>query len=354
MVDNITLPASGAIVSTDDLGGGVQVQNVKNTFGPDGVMTPVTTTSGLPTTHTDNTNTANVLKGSDGTSAGQNAALFAGAYLSVPWTASGAGNYASTDAGNFRTVTVQIVSNAGTIYFEGSNDGTNWFGVTLQYVAEVTSSASGQVSSTTFSGGGFTGVLPTRYFRVRGSGTSTGIVLFHTQPAAPNTTTVSLNGTPSVAISGYTSGTVDGGTIGTARPMLSMVPMVHNGLNNDAIDRMRNNVSTALVAAGTTTTQTGKSVTTYNARSLTIVLNVSAVSGGSVTLTITGSTVSSYTYPLITGSAVTTTGVTVYRICPHLTAASGATAAEPVPRTVLVTATVSGSITYGIDTILSV
>jgi len=183
---------------------------------------------------------------------------------------------------------------------------------------------------------------------------STGTILFHANPAPISPNGVWLTTSPTVTISGYSAGTTDAAGGMGGRPLVSNIQMAYSGVTSDSVDRWRNNLSAALVAAGTTTTQTNKTITTYNARSLTIVLNVSAVSGGSVTLAINGTTVSSYAYSLISATAVTATGVTVYRISPHLTAVSGLTAAEAVPRTVLVTATVSGSITYGIDHILSV
>lgn len=51
MADNVAItPGTGTIVATDDVGGGVQVQRVKVTFGVDGVASDVTGSAGLPTT----------------------------------------------------------------------------------------------------------------------------------------------------------------------------------------------------------------------------------------------------------------------------------------------------------------
>lgn len=51
MADNVTLNAmtGGAVVSTDDVGSGVQVQRVKVQYGSDGSATDVDATHGLPT-----------------------------------------------------------------------------------------------------------------------------------------------------------------------------------------------------------------------------------------------------------------------------------------------------------------
>jgi hypothetical protein len=47
MADNSTLPATGDVIASDDIGG-VKYQRIKNTFGPDGTATDVSTTSPLP------------------------------------------------------------------------------------------------------------------------------------------------------------------------------------------------------------------------------------------------------------------------------------------------------------------
>jgi hypothetical protein len=47
MADNSTLPATGDVIASDDIGG-VKYQRVKNTFGPDGTATDVSTTSPMP------------------------------------------------------------------------------------------------------------------------------------------------------------------------------------------------------------------------------------------------------------------------------------------------------------------
>ena len=51
MADNVAItPGSGVIVATDDVGGGVQVQRAKVTWGVDGTATDVSKTAPLPTT----------------------------------------------------------------------------------------------------------------------------------------------------------------------------------------------------------------------------------------------------------------------------------------------------------------
>jgi hypothetical protein len=51
MADNVAITAgTGTTIASDDVGGGVQVQRVKNTYGVDGTSTDVSRTAPMPTT----------------------------------------------------------------------------------------------------------------------------------------------------------------------------------------------------------------------------------------------------------------------------------------------------------------
>jgi hypothetical protein len=103
-----------------------------------------------------------------------------------------------------------------------------------------------------------------------------------------------------------------------------------------------------VLAAGQTTSQTIQFVA-GGLQHVAVVLNVSAVAGGSVQVTINGVTPSGYVYPLLNGIAVGTTGVTPYRIGPSFTPSPNAVADDLVPPVLQLVATVSGTITYGLD-----
>lgn len=124
--------------------------------------------------------------------------------------------------------------------------------------------------------------------------------------------------------------------------------------NETSWDRQRSNTTAALIAAATATTQTNKQITNYNARSLAVILNVTTATAATLTVTINGSTASGYTYQLLAGTAVATTGTTVYRIAPGLTAVSNLTVSDLVPRNLLVTVTITGTVAYGVDYELSI
>lgn len=125
--------------------------------------------------------------------------------------------------------------------------------------------------------------------------------------------------------------------------------------NETGWDRQRGNTTAALIAAGTTNTQSNKAITNYNDRFLDIVLNITAAtSTPTATVAISGTTASGYPFPILTGAAIVSTGTTVYRVGPGLTALTNLTANDLVPRNILVTVTVTGSVTYGVDYVLSV
>lgn len=107
--------------------------------------------------------------------------------------------------------------------------------------------------------------------------------------------------------------------------------------------------TTGVVQAASTTANSSNNIQTYGAEGAVVVLNISAVSGGNVTLVINGVTSSGYTYPILQPTSVSLTGVTAYRVGRGLTPASGMVANDVVPKTLQIVATVSGSITYGID-----
>lgn len=93
---------------------------------------PNTIANAWPFEITDGTNTANILK-SDGTAAGQNALITAGAFMEKGSLSAGSLNadlVASLDVSNYKLFSIQISGTwSGTLTFQGSNDNTNWFSV---------------------------------------------------------------------------------------------------------------------------------------------------------------------------------------------------------------------------------
>ncbi len=108
-------------------------------------------------------------------------------------------------------------------------------------------------------------------------------------------------------------------------------------------------------SAAYTTTQTSADQTNPNARGVVVVLDMTIVGTGSVTLTIKGKDpVSGKYYTILAGVAVTTNSTNIYRVYPGLTAAANATASDVMPRTwqVVVTANNANSATYSVGAML--
>lgn len=361
----------------------------------------------------DGTNVANVLK-SDGTAAGQNSQMIANSFISVTFTTTTVQAVASTDAGNYRFVSVWI-SNQGTsssIAFQVSNDNVTWAAVHLQVPGQTTVSTSSTFGSTMYYG-----PLPGRYFRLNvtgiSAGTTNGTIIFSTLPSGltavgigANGATVSLNPNAGVNLgnvgansstgsavptTAFYMGVSDGtnlrglssvqavadttagvgmaavggyiyngatwekmrGDLGDASPATGL--LVDNSLNwnNATYDRQRNNITAAVVAAGTSSTQTGITFTTYNAKRLMLLVNITS-GAGSVTVAVNGTSASSYSTNLLTSTALSGVATTALRIFAGATPAANLVANDTIPRTVSITATVSGTVAFGIDYLLGV
>jgi hypothetical protein len=171
----VTQPVSGTVTS-----------NIGTT---NGLALDATLTGGTQQTKlTDGSNAVGVLK-SDGTTGSQNALMTTGSFLSVPFTTTTAQAVGSTDAGNYRWVSIHITTQGGssTVTFQTSNDNTNWVSTALNFSTSV---ATVPTTSTTSAGVVFQGPLQARYFRlnVTGivSGTTAGTIVFSALPTAMN------------------------------------------------------------------------------------------------------------------------------------------------------------------------
>lgn len=125
---------------------------------------------------------------------------------------------------------------------------------------------------------------------------------------------------------------------------------LHNG---SSFDRERGNQeATLLASAARTTTQTGADIINYNGdTSLIVVLDMTTVGTGSVTLSIEGKdTASGKYYTILTGAAVTTNSTNRYRVSPDLASAANSIAQDVLPRIIriVVAANNANSATYSV------
>lgn len=123
--------------------------------------------------------------------------------------------------------------------------------------------------------------------------------------------------------------------------------------NGSTWDRVRGNEETTLLAsAARTTTQTGSDLTNYLGNtSLIVVLDMTTVGTGSVTLSIEGKdSASGKYYTILSGAAVTTNSTNRYRVSPDLAAVANSVAQDVLPRVfrITVTANNANSATYSV------
>lgn len=162
-------------------------------------------------------------------------------------------------------------------------------------------------------------------------------------------------GVPGVAVMGfgggtsYTaihngSGTTDGNT-GTR-----VLAVENQGFNNVNYDRFRNNTDTSLTTqTGATTTFTSADQTNFNGGHIVVVLDMTVIGTGSVTLEIDNKDViSGKYYSILTGAAVVGNSTNVYSAGPALPATANVSANAILSRTfrIKVTANNANATTY--------
>lgn len=305
---------------------------------------------------------------------GQNALVTAGGRKEVAYTTTTAQALVSTDVSNYKWVSVQIVTQGtnSVVNFQGSNDNTNWVATPLYSTENITSKS----TSSNTTGIIWSGPLNFRYFRLNvtgiSAGTTAGTVEFFTVAGTANGVAI-FNGNANVVV-GSNSATgsalpANVFAIGMQSGTNTLVPVNSSSLigdnsangalatanynyNNTSVDRQRNNTSVVVVAAGSTSTTT-QTVTTYNARSLVLAVNITA-GAGTLTVAISGSTTSGYTYPILTSTALTGVADNTLRVFPGAIPATNTVANDALPRTLSITYTVVGSVTFGSDAVLSV
>lgn len=103
------------------------------------------------------------------------------------------------------------------------------------------------------------------------------------------------------------------------------------------------------IAPGVTTAQTGPDINNQTDRGVTVILDMTVVGTGSVTLTIQGKDrASKKYYTLLAGAAVITNSTNRYTVYPGMTAAANLVASDVLPDLwrILVTANNANATTY--------
>lgn len=139
---------------------------------------------------------------------------------------------------------------------------------------------------------------------------------------------------------------------GSANPTNTSIRDFAHHFNGASWDRTRGNVEVTLLASGArTTTQTSADIVCYNHKTLIVVLDMTVVGTGSVTVTINGKDSASGKYRLLlSGTAITSNSTNTYKIGPNLAASANAIAQDYLPRIIqiVVTANNANSATYSV------
>lgn len=184
------------------------------------------TNASLATIHTDlghitdNTQTTKITNGTQTADtfvgdSGQNTLLIAGSHKTLAFTSTGSGaqTVASTDAGNYRGISIQVtgVGSGLSAVFQVSNDNNNWISYSLMSASLAASGSPAQPVSV----GIYSGPMPARYFRFSlsalTSGSFTGVI--ELTPLAPTPTSLMAYLSNTVPISGTV---LPGNTVNTA------------------------------------------------------------------------------------------------------------------------------------------
>ncbi len=205
-----------------------------------GGATSANQTNGTQQTQiTDGTNIANVLSPGTANSNG-NAVLVANTNQTVTFSTTTAQAVASTDAGNYRSVSLVVTSqgSSSSVAFQQSLDNVNWYSIAL--LASTSTGATGSSTLTGTTGIIYSGPLVGRYFRLNVSGitagTTAGVVVFSTLPYNPVTTVAAVS-TPNATGSAVpTTGFYQGANAATALPTASSAGSL-TGLMSDKFGR---------------------------------------------------------------------------------------------------------------------
>lgn len=133
------------------------------------------------------------------------------------------------------------------------------------------------------------------------------------------------------------------------------VALASNGFtfNGSTWDRQRNNMDAVLLAsAARTITTASADQTNYNGSGVIVVLDMSVIGTGSVTLTIQGKdSISGNYYTLLAGAAVVGNSTNAYTVYPAAPATANVSANAPLPRTwrINVVANNANSATYSVS-----
>lgn len=270
---------------------------------------------------------------------------------------------ASTDVSGYNSFSCQLVSTgtAGAFIFECSNDNVNFQTIAVTR-PDTGTLISGNIVPTA-SQIIYVGAINFRYMRLRIATTVTGGSIQAFLRLSTNQFTLSfynvVNSTAANLLMTPASTPLMTGAIAsaaaadaTANPTGYGNRVFGHNFNGTTWDRPYNNQEVTLLAsAARTTTQTSADLINYNGKKLVVVLDMTVVGTGSVTVSIDGKdTASGKYYNILTGAAITTNSTNRYRVGELLATVANSVAQDYLPRVfrIVVTANNANSATYSV------
>lgn len=292
--------------------------------------------------------TSAVLTPSTGTISTQNVGAPNGNAVTANSTVSFATN------GTCDTASIQVTGTyTGVLSVQVQIDGSNW--VTLTGNSSLTNAASGAQSATIASAAvgmwqldvsAFTGVRVTALAAVTGSATVT--ILASSGSGIIGIDTPLTIGSGTVSVSGYPTAAAAADAL--SNPTITQVGADAMNYNNLTWDRVRNNyILTLDTSAARTASGTGTIATNHNARGARFVVNVTAVSGTTPTMTVRlqysydGANFIDYDTTNLQTAPITANGQYVFDVYPGLATTANASRNGILPRTFRLVWTIGGT-----------
>jgi hypothetical protein len=183
--------------------------------------------------------------------------------------------------------------------------------------------------------------------------------------AGGRVTAVISDGTDTIAISAAGAASTTDTNLSTAAALadaaalptttkVGAAGMLYNGAT---LDLERNNTDVVILAsAARMAAVQGDDTRAYNAKGLTVVVDVTVIPSDNITMTIQGKDANGVYYDLLVGAAISTVSTNVYVVGLGAAVTANASANRPVPKVVRVNMAVSNgatSITYSVSLALS-
>lgn len=232
------------------------------------------------------------------------------------------------------TVLMQFTGNlSGTILFEASSDNVTWVSVQASQGLTIAS------STTTTTGNWRASVAGYDWFRVR------------SHPVAGGTCTVLLSASAEVHNIAVTNPSTTPAALGQGTMAQSLPVVIASDQSAFVVNPPAPTENTFLTSASRTTTQTQADQTNAVFKGVCVILDVTIIGTGNITLEIDAKDpTSGKYYVLLTGAAVSSNTTNTYTVYPSIVNTANVSASNVLPKTwrIKVTANNANAVTYSV------